>query len=357
MLALVVAGIAVARLAGDGAVVADPTGGTPLVVGPTPALDDATDDSPSDAAGTDGAQTAAEAGPDPAEVAARAKTARTLERKVATRRALLRDRVEEAADLARTREAARRREQLRSAPFEVRVGSFNVLGSQHTAPGGERRRFPPASVRSPQALGLMQQHGVDIIGMQELQEDQLNFLTSRTGMVAYPGYAWGALETDNSILYDPARFEMVSGSQFTIPFMGRPRPQPILRLRVRDTGREFYVVNTHPSAGHTGSYAAERAYGQDVLVGVIDELEATGLPVLLTGDMNDREAFYCRVVARADLRASNGGGAGCAPPSGLAVDWVVGSPQVSFADHWTDTSPVRRLVSDHFFISATAYVG
>ena len=29
-----------------------------------------------------------------------------------------------------------------NAPFEVRVGSFNVLGSQHTAPGGSRP-WPP----------------------------------------------------------------------------------------------------------------------------------------------------------------------------------------------------------------------
>ena len=38
--------------------------------------------------------------------------------------------------------------------------------------------------------------------------------------------------------------------------MGRPRPQPIVRLRHLATQRELYVVNTHPSAGD-GAYAAE----------------------------------------------------------------------------------------------------
>ena len=43
-------------------------------------------------------------------------------------------------------------------------------------------------------------------------------------MAAYPGLAWGEAETDNSVLWDPGMFELVSGSHFTIPFMGRPRP-------------------------------------------------------------------------------------------------------------------------------------
>lgn len=243
------------------------------------------------------------------------------------------------------------------APFEVRIGSFNVLGSQHTAPGGDRRRFPPASTRSVGAANLMAKHGVDIVGTQELQDDQLRAIQSRTGMEAYPGLGWGVAETDNSILYDGDRFEFVEGSRFTIPFMGRPRPQPILKLRERATGREFYVVNTHLSAGG-GRYLTERRSGMGTLVNLMGELKATGLPVLLTGDMNDREEFYCRVVSPAGMVAPNGGSyaSGCQPPpSPLPVDWVVGSG-VSWSGYWRDTTPVTNRISDHFFISATARV-
>ncbi|MGB0101837.1 MAG: endonuclease/exonuclease/phosphatase family protein [Nocardioides sp.] len=242
-----------------------------------------------------------------------------------------------------------------AGPFDVAIGSFNVLGSQHTAPGGDRRRYPPASVRSPAAASLILAHGVDVVGTQELQADQLAAVQSRTGMAAYPGTAWGSAETDNSILYDSGRFEMVSGRSFTLPFMGRPRPQPILRLRERQTGREFYVVNSHLSAGG-GRYLTERRQGQATLVSIMRELRASGLPVLLTGDMNDREEFYCRVVSPAALLASNGGGAGCAPPpSPIPVDWVVGSG-VTWSAYRRDTSPVTRRISDHYFISATAHV-
>jgi Endonuclease/Exonuclease/phosphatase family len=243
-------------------------------------------------------------------------------------------------------------------PFEVTVGTFNVLGSQHTAPGGDRTGFPPASVRSPAAAALMVKHGVDIVGTQELQTDQLNAITSRTGFAAYPGMAWGAAETDNSILYDDSRFEFVSGSKFIIPFMGRPRPQPILRLRDRATGREFYVVNTHPSA-HDGRYLVERRQGEAALVGVVNQLKATGLPVLVTGDMNDREEFYCHVAPPAGLVSASGGNyaSGCVPPpSPIAVDWVLGSG-VTWSGYWRDTTPVTNRVSDHFFVSGTAHIG
>jgi endonuclease/exonuclease/phosphatase (EEP) superfamily protein YafD len=243
-------------------------------------------------------------------------------------------------------------------PFVVTVGTFNVLGSQHTAPGGDRKGFPPASVRSPAAAALMAKHGVDIVGTQELQTDQLRTIQARTGFAAYPGLAWGSKETDNSILYDPARFQMVSGSKFIIPFMGRPRPQPVLRLRERATGREFYVVNTHPSA-HDGRYAVERRHGEQVLVGVVRQLEATGLPVLVTGDMNAREDFYCAVAPAARLVASSGGSyaSGCKPPpSPVPVDWVLGSG-VTWSGYWRDTTPVTHRTSDHFFVSATAHVG
>lgn len=243
-------------------------------------------------------------------------------------------------------------------PFSVRIGTFNVLGSQHSAPGGDRRNFPPASVRNVGAANVIAKHGVDILGTQELQADQLRALQARTGMAAYPGFAWGEAETDNSILYDAGVFELVDASQFSLTFMGRTRPQPIVRLRHKATGSEFYVVNTHPSAGG-GRYLAERRRGQAILVGVVNNLKATGLPVLVTGDMNDREAFYCQVAPAAGLSAPNGGSysGGCRPPPGpLPVDWVVGSG-VTWSDYWRDTTPVDQKISDHFIVSATAYVG
>lgn len=287
-----------------------------------------------------------------------ADVATEMRKRAKARAAKLRAKAEEAAARKKKQKQQKQAPPPPPAPMTFKIGSFNVLGSQHTRAGGSKAGWPDAPARTAGTAELMRKHGVHILGTQELQDDQLRDLQNRTGMAAYPGFAWGAAETDNSILWNPGMFEMVSGSKFTITFMGRPRPQPIVRLRHLATGREFYVVNTHPSAGD-GRYATERRNGQVALVNVVNDLKATGLPVLVTGDMNDREAFYCNVVPAAGLTASNGGsyGSGCQPPpEPIPVDWVVGSG-AAWSGYWRDTTPVTRKISNHFFISATAQVG
>jgi hypothetical protein len=240
-------------------------------------------------------------------------------------------------------------------PVSFRIGTFNVLGSNHTAPGGDRRAYPPASVRSPRAAAKIREHGVAVLGTQELKSDQLSALKSMTGMAAYPDLAFGTRDTDNNILYDPDVFEFVSGSSFTIRFMNSSRLQPILRLRHRATGREMYFINMHASAGG-GQYAVSRAAGHNAVVSVVNSLEDEGLPIFLTGDMNDREAFFCRVAPPTGLVAAIGGSTagGCSPAGALAVDWVLGYG-ATFADYWEDRSTLG-VVSDHHFVSAAATI-
>ncbi len=256
------------------------------------------------------------------------------------------------ADLRRAaeREAARQ-------TMVFQIATFNVLGSQHTAPGGERRSYPPAGVRTPRAVSRIRSFGVDIIGMQELKPDQLNAFTAQTGFAAYPGYAIGSRDTDNSILYDDSRFEFVSGSYFTIHFMHANRPQTILRLRDKETGREFYVLNMHASAG-PGRYAVTRRAGHFTAAATVNRLKSEGIPIFLTGDMNDRAEFFCRVAPITGMVAAIGGSTagGCRPAGALAVDWVMGWGNVSFSNYIEDRSTLGD-VSDHHFVVSTATVG
>lgn len=243
-------------------------------------------------------------------------------------------------------------------PFTITVGSFNVLGSQHTTPRGDHPNYPSARTRNGWAAGMMRAHGVDVLGMQELQTDQLNAITSMTGMAAFPGYQFGANETDNSILYDTSIFEFVSGSSFTIHFMHANRPQTILKLRYKPTGREMYFLNMHASAGE-GQYAVTRRAGHYTAVATINRLKAEGLPIFLMGDMNDRAEFFCRVAPPTGMHSADGSNinGGCHPAGRLAVDWVLGTSEVQFSDYWQDRTAVTRKVSDHFFISSKATLG
>lgn len=258
---------------------------------------------------------------------------------------------EEAAlkDGARAAEAAVKKVSQESATFKI--ATFNVLATQHTAPGGQRASWPASSWRSGQTVGLIKNHGADIVGMQEVKSDQLNAITGGTGFRAYSGGG----ETDNSIIYNPSMFEFVSGDSFQVWFMSRNRSQTVVRLRHKASRREFYVINMHPSAGHGGVYASSRNAAFNTVVGYVNRLKSEGVPIFLVGDMNDRENFYCRVIPSTGLIAAQGGGGTCgSAPRMRPVDWVTGWGHVSFGGYVDDFSSESRHISDHPFVSATA---
>lgn len=250
-------------------------------------------------------------------------------------------------ELRRAAEAGK----VRISEVSFRVATFNVLASQHTdGPGG----WPDSGWRTPQTVGYIRNAGVDVVGLQEVKPGQLAGITSGTGFRAWPGGS----DPDNSVIWNPGVFELVSGDAFYIRFMNGTRMQPIVRLRHKQTKLEFYFVNMHASAGG-GQYAASRAAGHNAAAATVNRLKADGIPIFLTGDMNDREAFFCRVLPPTGMVAAVGGSTsgGCRPPSGsMPVDWIVATSDVGFSSFVNDKSTVARRVSDHHFVSATATI-
>ncbi|TIC87409.1 hypothetical protein E8D34_09765 [Nocardioides sp. GY 10113] len=244
-------------------------------------------------------------------------------------------------------------------PLSVRVGTFNILGSQHTGPGGDKGAgWPGWAARMPGTIERIKAHGASVVGLQEAQPDQIASLTRGTGYAIFPGSGTNSLDRVNSIIYDPGVFEFVSGSTFQMSNGIGTRAQPILLLRHRESGREIYFVNAHPPSGHSGSQTATRMGTFTRLVSEVNRLKATGHPVVLTGDMNDRAPFFCRVVAPTGMVASAGGSTsgGCRPPARMPVDWVVATSGVTFSNNWLDDSTIKRRITDHPFISATATI-
>ncbi|QSR25616.1 hypothetical protein CFH99_08275 [Nocardioides aromaticivorans] len=233
------------------------------------------------------------------------------------------------------------------------IATFNVLASQHTDAGGEQASWPSSSWRTPQEVAYIRNSGVSVVGLQEVKSGQLAGLTSGLGFKAWPGGS----DPDNSVIWDPDVFEFVSGDAFYITFMHGTRMQPIVRLRHKKTNLEFYFLNMHASAGG-GQYAGSRAAGHNTAAATVNRLKKDGIPIFLTGDMNDREAFFCRVLPQTGMVAAVGGSTsgGCRPPGGMPVDWIVATNQVSFSNFSNDKSPVARRVSDHHYVSATATV-
>ncbi|WP_435768883.1 endonuclease/exonuclease/phosphatase family protein [Nocardioides sp. SYSU DS0651] len=258
---------------------------------------------------------------------------------------------EDVQEVRRAAEAGVTKVRQKWASFKI--ATFNVLAVQHTEPGGQRASWPGAGWRSPQTVGLVRKHGADIVGLQEVKSSQLSAIAGGLGYASWPGGG----DPDNSIIYNPAKFEFVSGDTFQVFFMSRNRPQTVLRLRHKQSRREFYVINMHTSAGHGGRYASSRNAAFDTLVAYVNNLKAQKVPIFVTGDMNDRANFYCKVIPRTGLVAAQGGGGTCgSPPRMRPVDWVVATPDVTLTSYWDDFSSEHQRVSDHPFVSASATI-
>ncbi|GAA1936292.1 hypothetical protein GCM10009815_33920 [Nocardioides marmoribigeumensis] len=256
-------------------------------------------------------------------------------------------------------------ERARNAPaptVQVVVSSFNVLGSSHTAgSGGGKKGRPSGVTRAAGAARLISGNGVGIVGLQELQWDQARALTSRLPDYAiYPGTSMGARNAENSIMWRRSMFELVESHTVTIPyFRGHPRQMPYIKLRSIANGKELWVLNVHNPAstrqfGNNARWRKVAVQREIELVRGLRQAEPD-VPVVMTGDMNDRADFFCPMVGSGLLRASNGGSAGggsCAPPPRIQIDWIMGTPELPWSGYVVDRSALVRWSTDHPMVRA-----
>jgi endonuclease/exonuclease/phosphatase family metal-dependent hydrolase len=246
------------------------------------------------------------------------------------------------------------------APVDLRVGSFNVLGSNHTGPGGNKPGWATGLQRTPGAAALIQSHDLDIVGLQELRPDQQNRLTDILGGYdVYPGARVPPRESVNSIMWRTDVWSLVEATTVPIPyFYGQIHRMPAIRLRHVASGAELWVANFHNPAStkRVGDHERWRDEATRRQVALANDLRArTGLPVVFTGDFNERDEFFCQLVAHTEMEASDGGSAvpgRCTPPRDRGIDWVFGTPDITWTSSVRDHSPISRRVSDHPIVAA-----
>ena len=241
------------------------------------------------------------------------------------------------------------------------IATFNVLGASHTSPGGKRASMASGVARMPGVVRLLDTYGVDVVGLQELQRPQHRaFLAQTGGRYA----AWSPPgDTENAIAWRRERWDLVSTRAVSIPYFdGNTRRMPVIRLRDRTTGRESFFVNVHNPAD-TRRYPRQGRW-RDIAVAreaaLVRRLaSSTGLPVFLTGDMNDRRKVFCQFAARASMRASDaaeGVGPSCKPPQRAEIDWIFAAGEAEFSDHTVDDSRAVADTSDHPFVVTRARI-
>ena len=238
------------------------------------------------------------------------------------------------------------------------VATFNVLGHSHTVPGGNKPGYADSGTRMRWAVQLLDANAVDVVGLQEFQRPQ------KRRMLALAGDRYAVYsplgDTENSIAWRRARWEFVEADTFAVPyFNGNPRRMPIVRLRDRATGEESIFVNVHNPADTRrfpaqGAHRAEAVRREYALVRQL--VERYGVPVLITGDLNDRAPVFCELTAGGLLHAAAGGSTGspCRPPNFGGIDWIFGTRDMACADHTVLSGSLVSRTTDHPLVLARA---
>jgi hypothetical protein len=242
----------------------------------------------------------------------------------------------------------------------VTVASFNLLGASHTPAGG---RWATAATRMGWTKQLLEQHHVQVAGFQEMQATQVSRFQQLMGSswALYPGATLGARAGENSIGWRTDAFDLVQAGTVNIPYFdGNLRPMPVVVLRERSTGLMAYFTNVHNPAD-TAQYRNQGAYRAEatrIEIALQNKLAASGLPRFLTGDMNERASYFCRVVAGAPMRAarpqSTYVGGVCDAGNPRAVDWLLGAAEQPFSGYLEDRGDLVDKTSDHPMIVSDA---
>lgn len=245
----------------------------------------------------------------------------------------------------------------RAAPpvLTFRMASFNALGSSHTRGKSQRKQKASGPSRTARAGQYVLDNDIDLVGFQEMQGDQRNsFMAATDGQYAlYPGNALRSMDGENSIAYRLDTWELVKADSVPIPYFGgRPRNMPVLLLKNKQTGITAYFTNFHNPAdtGEFGKQGRWRAAATAREAALFGELRPQGLPIFVTGDMNDQQSWFCAVAGPGDLRAAAGGeGArdGCSVAPGFRIDWIAGSHDVVFSNYREDRSGLVAWMTDH----------
>ena len=178
----------------------------------------------------------------------------------------------------------------------------------------------------------------------------------------YPGDKLSDYATHNSIAWRTAHWQVLEANTVPITYFdGKLIPMPYLLMRHVATGRLVWVANFHNPAStrNRGDQSKWRAKAKAAQVALANKLHQTGVPLIITGDMNERGSYHCSMTSLAPMRAANGGSVGtsrCVAPRDTRIDWIFGSDFVRFTNYVAQRTPLIRRTTDHPVVMADLFV-
>lgn len=256
--------------------------------------------------------------------------------------------------------AARTRSVLPQRPWAAdlargpRIASFNILGANHTSPRGNKSEWRDYDSRLKGAEKLLRRQRISVAGLQEFQGPQRDlFFELTTGWRLSPE----GNET-NGIIWRHRQWQLLKAWRVRVPyFKGRPEGMPYVLLRHRRSGKRIWFINVHNPSSAKGPAKEYRRIALQREAALVRRLRATGRPVVLLGDLNQREEAFC-YLARRGMSSSAGGSwdktrrrrgkPACQPPRDVRLDWIFGQGTwARLGGHRVDTRARTRGVSDH----------
>lgn len=259
-----------------------------------------------------------------------------------------------------------------ASPTTFKVATFNVLGHSHTIAGGDKYgMFGASGPRMDDAVQIIRKHGISMIGFQEFEPVQYDRFHARMGTEwdVWPGRQIPG-ETTDSVAWRTADWTAIQRKTYRAPYFGGTmRQRPLVLLRHNRTGQLVWLMNTH-NAANTKWFpdsSKERDDAERIQAALVNSLQAANpdIPVVFTGDMNDREKFYCPVTYLSDLESASGGVHGepedgdpylCEPRTPVQIDWIMGTSNIGWTGYTIDDDWLVDRASDHPFILATASI-
>ena len=241
---------------------------------------------------------------------------------------------------------------------KFKVGTFNILGYDHTEPGGTKKGYANGVQRMKWAVQVLKSEEVDVVGLQEFQPQQYGKWVKRAGgqYDIYPGYVDTVGFLRNSIAWRKDKFKMVSNTWIKLPyFKGDVLRMPVVLLQSLATGQQFYVMNFQNPADVRGNAEKWRLLGQRYQIAMVNELrKSNNLPVIWTGDMNAKKQVFCRVTQQAGMISASGGvrtASSCTPPPNMVVDWIFGAGVKFKKYEQLRTAKIARTTDHHLLTS------
>ena len=247
-------------------------------------------------------------------------------------------------------------------PTKIRMSSFNLLGAGHTDGAKPKRKgWADSSKRLRWSRQILDQQGIDVVGFQEMHGKQvIEWQANNPDFTSWPLHKFSDAVGHNTISWRSSVFKLVQSKTIMIPyFNGKEQRMPYVLLEHIASGQRLWLYNVHTPANIPNDHQKWRDIGFQRAIELVKKLRAQDpkTPVFMTGDMNDREKFFCPTVGNTDLVAANGGHAtptSCTTPRPMMVDWVLGSAPATFSDYTALRTPLVKKTTDHPVITATA---